>query len=90
MFFTVLFMYSAFVLTSVHTNYYDQGIGKIFEYYVYIWAFGDFIEELISCFVSISISMTSCFGKKILFLEGLNIDYNLRTIIFTSNIIYLL
>nr|XP_022311194.1 uncharacterized protein LOC111116490 [Crassostrea virginica] len=49
-FFTVLFMYSAFVLTSVHTNYYEQGEGKFFEYYVYIWAFGDFIEELISCF----------------------------------------
>nr|XP_022311230.1 transient receptor potential cation channel subfamily M member 2-like [Crassostrea virginica] len=50
MFFTVLVMYSAFVLTSIHTDYYKQGIGKIFEYYVYVWAFGDFIEELISCF----------------------------------------
>ena len=51
-------MYSAFVLTSVHTNYYEQGEGKFFEYYVYIWAFGDFIEELISCFVSIGIFTT--------------------------------
>ncbi|XP_078329886.1 transient receptor potential cation channel subfamily M member-like 2 [Crassostrea virginica] len=50
MFFTMLIMYSAFVLTSVHTNYYEQGVGKIFEYYVYIWTFGDFIEEGISCF----------------------------------------
>nr|XP_022311261.1 uncharacterized protein LOC111116555 [Crassostrea virginica] len=50
MFFTVLIMYSAFVLTSIHTDYYVQGIGRIFEYYVYFWAFGDFIEELISCF----------------------------------------
>lgn len=53
MFFTVLIMYSAFVLTSIHTDYYVQGIGRIFEYYVYFWAFGDFIEELISCFVCI-------------------------------------
>ena len=66
----MLIMYSAFVLTSVHTKYYEQGKGKYFEYYVYIWAFGDFIEELISCFVSISISMTIYFGKKILLLEG--------------------
>lgn len=53
MFFTVLVMYSAFVLTSIHTDYYKQGMGKFFEYYVYVWAFGDFIEELISCFVCI-------------------------------------
>lgn len=70
MFFTMLIMYSAFVLTSVHTNYYEQGVGKIFEYYVYIWTFGDFIEEGISCFVSIGIFMTIYFGKKILVLEG--------------------
>nr|XP_022311635.1 transient receptor potential cation channel subfamily M member 2-like isoform X1 [Crassostrea virginica] len=50
MFFSMLIMYSAFVLTSVHTDYYKQGKGKIFEFYVYVWAFGDFIEELISCF----------------------------------------
>ncbi|XP_078311840.1 transient receptor potential cation channel subfamily M member 2-like isoform X3 [Crassostrea virginica] len=50
MFFTVLVAYSAFVLTSIHTDYYKQGVGKIFEYYVYIWAFGDFVEEAISCF----------------------------------------
>ena len=53
MFFSMLIMYSAFVLTSVHTDYYKQGKGKIFEFYVYVWAFGDFIEELISCFVCI-------------------------------------
>lgn len=57
MFFTVLVAYSAFVLTSIHTDYYKQGVGKIFEYYVYIWAFGDFVEEAISCFVSINVSI---------------------------------
>ncbi|XP_078329885.1 transient receptor potential cation channel subfamily M member-like 2 [Crassostrea virginica] len=50
MFFTMLVMYSAFVLTSIHTTYYVQDIARIFEYYVYIWGAGDFIEELISCF----------------------------------------
>ena len=53
MFFTMLVMYSAFVLTSIHTTYYVQDIARIFEYYVYIWGAGDFIEELISCFVCI-------------------------------------
>ena len=51
MFFTMLVMYSAFVLTSIHTTYYVQDIARIFEYYVYFWGAGDFIEELISCFV---------------------------------------
>ena len=49
----MLVMYSAFVLTSVRNVNYEEGTGKIFEYYVYVWTFGDFIEELISCFVSI-------------------------------------
>ena len=49
----MLVMYSAFVLTSVRNVNYEEGIGKIFEYYVYVWTFGDFIEELISCFVGI-------------------------------------
>nr|XP_022311262.1 uncharacterized protein LOC111116556 [Crassostrea virginica] len=49
-FLTMLVMYSAFVLTSVRNVNYEEGTGKIFEYYVYVWTFGDFIEELISCF----------------------------------------
>lgn len=53
MFFTMLFMYSAFVLTSIGTEYYVKDIARIFEYYVYFWGVGDLIEELISCSVSI-------------------------------------
>ena len=51
MFFTMLVMYSAFVLTRIDTKYYVQDIARVFEYYVYFWGGGDFIEELISCFV---------------------------------------
>lgn len=51
-FFTMLIMYSAFVLTSVSTKYYEQNLGRIFEYYVYFWGAGDLIEELTCCFVS--------------------------------------
>lgn len=50
MFLTMLIMYSAFVLTSVSTKYYEQNLGRIFEYYVYFWGAGDLIEEVISCF----------------------------------------
>nr|XP_034329613.1 transient receptor potential cation channel subfamily M member-like 2 isoform X2 [Crassostrea gigas] len=50
MFFTMLVMYSAFVLTSISTKYYVLDIARVFEYYVYFWGAGDFIEELISCF----------------------------------------
>ncbi|XP_056002358.1 transient receptor potential cation channel subfamily M member 2-like [Ostrea edulis] len=50
MFFSMLVMYSAFVLTSISTEYYVQDIARVFEYYVYFWGVGDFIEELISCF----------------------------------------
>lgn len=53
LFFSMLVMYSAFVLTSVDTEYYVQDIAKIYEYYVYFWGVGDLIEELISCSVSI-------------------------------------
>lgn len=52
LFFSMLVMYSAFVLTSVDTEYYVQDVAKIYEYYVYFWGVGDLIEELISCFVS--------------------------------------
>lgn len=51
-FFTVLFMYSAFVLRSIDTEYYIQGPARIFEYSVYIWAFGDLLEEILSLSVS--------------------------------------
>nr|XP_034319204.1 uncharacterized protein LOC109618232 isoform X3 [Crassostrea gigas] len=50
MFFTMLFMYSAFVLTSIATEFYVKDIAKLFEYYVYFWGAGDLIEELICCF----------------------------------------
>lgn len=49
----MLVMYSAFVLTSISTTYYVQGMARIFEYYVYFWGAGDLIEELTSCFVSL-------------------------------------
>lgn len=58
MFFTMLFMYSAFVLTSIGTEYYVKDIARIFEYYVYFWGVGDLIEELTSCFVSLKISIS--------------------------------
>lgn len=50
LFFTMLIMYSAFVLTSVSTKYYEQNLGRIYEYYVYFWGAGDLIEEVICCF----------------------------------------
>nr|XP_034319464.1 transient receptor potential cation channel subfamily M member-like 2 [Crassostrea gigas] len=50
MFFSMLVMYSAFVLTSISTKYYVLNIGRLFEYFFYFWSAGDFIEELISCF----------------------------------------
>lgn len=50
LFLTMLIMYSAFVLTSVSTKYYEQNLGRIFEYYVYFWGAGDLIEEVICCF----------------------------------------
>lgn len=59
MFFTMLIMYSAFVLTSISTKYYVQDIARVFEYYVYFWGAGDFIEELISCFVSLLMFLKS-------------------------------
>nr|XP_022312126.1 transient receptor potential cation channel subfamily M member 8-like [Crassostrea virginica] len=45
LFFTVLVMYSSFVLTSLHI---EQGIEKGFEFFVYLWAFGDYYEQYIS------------------------------------------
>lgn len=51
LFFLMLVMYSAIVLTSVSTDYFNLPTAQVFEYYLYIWGAGDFIEELISCFV---------------------------------------
>lgn len=51
-FFMVLMMYSAFVLTSISTEYYVQGPARFFEYFVYIWIFGDLLEELLNYLVS--------------------------------------
>lgn len=53
----MLVMYSAFVLTSVSTKYYELNVGRVFEYYVYVWGAGDLIEELISCFVRIFLNV---------------------------------
>nr|XP_034318676.1 transient receptor potential cation channel subfamily M member 2-like [Crassostrea gigas] len=50
LFFIMLIMYSAFVLTSISTKYYVHDIAKVFEYYVYFWGAGDLMEEIISCF----------------------------------------
>ncbi|XP_056002343.1 transient receptor potential cation channel subfamily M member 2-like [Ostrea edulis] len=50
MFFSMLMIYSAFVLTSISTEYYDNFLAKFLEYYVYFWGAGDLIEEVISCF----------------------------------------
>lgn len=52
MFLSVLVTYSAFVLTSVGTKYYSQFTARAMEYYVYIWSFGDSIEEIMGCIVS--------------------------------------
>lgn len=71
LFFTMLMMYSAFVLTSVSTEYYEQNLGRIFEYYVYFWGAGDFIEEVICCFVS------NC--GKIILISGLRIMKQSKT-----------
>lgn len=51
MFLSVLFTYSAFVLTSVSTEYYTKMAAL--EYYVYIWSFGDGYEEMRGCIVSV-------------------------------------
>ncbi|XP_048749949.2 transient receptor potential cation channel subfamily M member 2-like isoform X2 [Ostrea edulis] len=50
MFFSILMMYSDFVLTSVSTEYYDNFRARFLEYYVYFWGAGDLIEEILSCF----------------------------------------
>lgn len=52
-FLMVLIMYSGFVLTSISTEYYVQGTGRFFEYFVYIWRLGDLLEELIGYCVSL-------------------------------------
>lgn len=49
-FFFVLAMYSDFVLTSIGDPFYDTIKAHVFEYSMYVWAVGDFIEELIACF----------------------------------------
>lgn len=55
MFIIVLVMYSFFVLMSVGNKYYNRFSFIVFEYCVYIWGFGDLIEEFVvccGCFVS--------------------------------------
>lgn len=64
LFFSMLVMYSAFVLTSVSTKYYELNIGRVFEYYVYFWGAGDLIEELISCFVRILLNVLGLYVWK--------------------------
>lgn len=55
MFFLVLFMYSYFVLISISLLFFDIIGVCVLEYFIYIWSVGDFIEELIVCFVSLCI-----------------------------------
>lgn len=74
MFFTMLFMYSAFVLTSIATEFYVKDIAKLFEYYVYFWGAGDLIEELICCFVSLEEKKT--YDAFIVIREGCKIFNN--------------
>ena len=64
-FVTMLIMNSAFVLTSVEEGF--PCTGKLFEYYVYVWAAGDFLEEMICCFVSIQSISFKCFVVFFLF-----------------------
>ncbi|XP_062590923.1 transient receptor potential cation channel subfamily M member 2-like, partial [Saccostrea cucullata] len=49
-FFVIMVMYSAFVLTSIGDEYYSLSVAKVFEYSVYFWGAGDLIEELITMF----------------------------------------
>lgn len=41
-----------FVLTSTGTEYFVEGGIQYFEYIVYIWRFGDILEESFGCLVS--------------------------------------
>ncbi|XP_062621660.1 transient receptor potential cation channel subfamily M member 2-like [Saccostrea cucullata] len=50
MFFIMLVMYSAFVLSNIGSEFYELDTNKVFEYFVYFWGTGDLIEELICCF----------------------------------------
>ncbi|KAJ8320382.1 hypothetical protein KUTeg_001969 [Tegillarca granosa] len=45
MFLTMLISYSSYVMTSIDDVNYTRAIARVWEYYTYIWAFGDFIEE---------------------------------------------
>lgn len=59
-------MYSDFVLISIGDLFYDIIKVYVFEYFMYVWVVGDFIEELIVCFVSKS--MRGCKFFIILFI----------------------
>lgn len=48
-----LLLYSWFVLTSTSTKYNVEESMRAVEYYVYLWRFGDFIEEVLQCSVSL-------------------------------------
>ncbi|KAK3089499.1 hypothetical protein FSP39_004098 [Pinctada imbricata] len=38
--------FSALVMTSIDDNFYKRSIARVWEYYIYVWAAGDFIEEI--------------------------------------------
>lgn len=65
----MLVMYSSFVLTSLPI---EQGIEKGFEYFVYLWALGDCIEEFISI-VSISILWNHTYSWGPMFVDCQNL-----------------
>ncbi|KAK3091338.1 hypothetical protein FSP39_019071 [Pinctada imbricata] len=46
LFLLMLIAFSAFVMTSVDDYYYRRPIARVWEYYIYIWAAGDLIEEI--------------------------------------------
>lgn len=54
MFFCMLLVFSYFVMTVIKTSY--SSYTSIYEFSVYLWAFGDLIDELISCFVCIHVN----------------------------------
>lgn len=57
MFLSMLGVYSYYVLTSIHTKYYDQDRAKFFEYYVIICSYGDGINEMMIIYVSFGIKV---------------------------------
>ncbi|KAK3090744.1 hypothetical protein FSP39_014255 [Pinctada imbricata] len=62
-FLLMLIAFSAFVMTSVEDDFYERSIAKMWEYYTYIWAVGDFIEETIYGFGILYTGKLTCRGR---------------------------